>query len=113
MISYEAGDIVLVHYPLTDLSTSKRRPAVILSSRSYSDKFGDLVLMPLTSRVEPDAALALSNWQASGLLKPTYVKPIIGTLATRLIEKRLGKLALPDNDCVKAALAILLDNRWA
>ncbi len=113
MTSYDAGDIVLVRYPFTDLSTSKRRPAVILSTRSYTDRFDDVVLMPLTSRAEAEWSLALSNWQAAGLLKPTWIKPIIGTLATRLIEKQLGKLAKPDDQCVKAALAILLDNRWA
>ncbi len=112
MTSYEAGDIVLVRYPFTDLSTTKRRPAVILSAQSYSEMFDDLVLMPMTSRIEKDPTLALSHWQSAGLLKPTWVKPILGTLATRLIEKRLGKLAEPDKKCVKAALMILLNSRW-
>ena len=107
MTSYDAGDIVLVRYPFTDLSTSKRRPAVILSARSYTERFADIVLMPLTSRVEADASLALSHWQTAGLLKATWVKPIIGTLATRLIEKHLGKLAEPDVQCVQTALSIL------
>jgi mRNA interferase MazF len=61
MTSYDAGDVVLVRYPFTDLSTSKRRPAVILSPRSYSDRFDDVVVMPLTSRSEPDMSLALSQ----------------------------------------------------
>ncbi len=82
MTNFDAGDIVLVRYPFTDLTTTKRRPAVILSPNSYSNKYGDIVLMPLTSRAESDTSLALSNWQSSGLLKPTYAKPIIGTLAT-------------------------------
>ena len=60
MTSYDAGDVVLVRYPFTDLSTTKRRPAVILSPRSYSDRFDDVVVMPLTSRSEPDTSLALS-----------------------------------------------------
>ena len=113
MTSYDAGDVVLVHYPFTDLTSLKKRPAVILSPQAYTARFGDVVLMPLTSQPDPDAALALSQWQASGLLKPTWMKPIIGTLSTRLIERHLGKLPIADDGCVKAALAIVMAQRWS
>jgi mRNA interferase MazF len=83
MTSYDAGEIVLVRYPFTDLTTSKKRPAVILSPRAYSAQFGDFVLMPLTSQADADSSLALSEWRAAGLLKSSWVKPIVGTLATR------------------------------
>ena len=112
MTNYDAGDIVLVRYPFTDLTTSKKRPAVILSPRTYTDRFGDLVVMPLTSRPEQDASLALSQWRAAGLLKPSWVKPIIGTLTTGLVEKHLGQLSNADEQCIRAALAILLEGRW-
>ena len=46
MTNYDAGEIVLVRYPFTDLRVSKKRPAVILSPRIYTDQFGDVVLMP-------------------------------------------------------------------
>jgi mRNA interferase MazF len=58
MTRYEASDIVLVRYPFTDLTTSKKRPAVILSTQLYTDRFGDIVVMPLTSQADPDPALA-------------------------------------------------------
>ncbi len=112
MTSYDAGDIVLVHYPFTDLSSLKKRPAIVLSSRTYAAQSGDVVLMPLTSQPDPNSTLALSQWQASGLLKATWVKPIIGTLSTRLIVRHLGKLAVADDVCVNVALGILLAQRW-
>jgi mRNA interferase MazF len=68
--------------------------------------------MPLTSQADPDSALALSEWRAAGLLKPTWVKPIIGTLSTRLVQKHLGQLAIRDEPCVRAALQIILDASW-
>ena len=112
MTKYDAGDIVLVREPFTDLTSSKRRPAVILSPQAYSVRFGDLVVMPLTSQIEHEASLELSQWQKSGLLKPTWVKPIIGTLSMRMIEKPLGKLADADERCIRAALRILLADCW-
>ncbi len=112
MTSYDSGDIVLVRYPFTDLNALKKRPAIVLSQRTYSDRYGDLVVMPLTSREETDNSLALSEWRAAGLLKPTWVKPVIGTLILGLVDKQLGKLAVVDDQCIRAALSLLLDIRW-
>jgi mRNA interferase MazF len=102
-------DIVLVRYPFTDRTTLKKRPAVILSSDLYTMRlFGSIVIMPLTSEADPDHDLQLSEWRAAGLLKPAWVKPIIGTISTRLVEKRLGRLANSDEVRVQSALRILL-----
>jgi mRNA interferase MazF len=112
MINCDAGEIVLVHYPFTDLASLKKRPAIVLSPRTYTARFGDVVVMPVTSQPQAEALLALSQWQISGLLKPSWVKPIIGTLSTRLIEKHLGNLVSADEKAVTAALGILLAQRW-
>ncbi len=32
MISFEFGDVVLVPFPFTDQSTTKKRPAIVVSS---------------------------------------------------------------------------------
>jgi mRNA interferase MazF len=81
MTRFETGDIVLVQFPFTDLSAFKKRPAIILSSSTYSEHLGDIVLMPLTSQPEAQAPLAITEWQSAGLVKPTWIKPLIGTLA--------------------------------
>ena len=112
MTACEAGDIVLVRFPFTDLTADKKRPAVVLSPRVYADRFGDVVLMPLTSQADQEVSLALSQWKASGLLKPTWVKPVIGTVSMRLVERHLGRLTDPDEQCIRAALAIFLAIRW-
>jgi mRNA interferase MazF len=108
MTKYDAGDIVLVRYPFTDLSTTKRRPAVVLSKQDYVDRYGDIIVMPLTGQSDRDPVLALREWRRAGLLKPTWLKPIIGTLSVRLVEKHLGKLQVSDEACVRAALESML-----
>lgn len=112
MTPCNAGDVVLVRYPFTDLTTSKKRPAIVLSPSEYVNRFGDVVLMPLTSQTQEDSSLALSRWQASGLPKPTWIKPLIGTLSVRLIERGLGSIHQEDEDAVRVALAKILAARW-
>jgi mRNA interferase MazF len=112
MTAYDVGDVVLVRFPFTDLTSDKKRPAVVLSPVEYSTDFGDIVLMPLTSQPDRESAFALSQWKGAGLLKPTWVKPLVGTLSVRLVLRRLGGLQKDDEGTVCAALKILLAERW-
>ena len=45
------GTIVIVSYPFTDLSSSKRRPALVVSNDIYNSKTSDVVLVALTSQM--------------------------------------------------------------
>jgi len=45
------GDVVLVPFPFTDQSGTKRRPAVVISSASYHANRRDIVIMAITSQV--------------------------------------------------------------
>ena len=42
---YRRGDIVLVSFPFTDLSSSKRRPALVISPDSFNEQGQDVVLI--------------------------------------------------------------------
>ena len=44
---FEAGDLVLVPFPFTDLSSAKRRPVLALTA---PDTQGDFIGCPVTSR---------------------------------------------------------------
>jgi mRNA interferase MazF len=54
---YEFGNIVLVPFPFTDQTTSKRRPAVVVSTHGYNLARPDLVVMAITSQLSPLAAV--------------------------------------------------------
>jgi hypothetical protein len=47
MPSYSKHDVILVRYPFSDLSSSKVRPAVVVSTAHSSQ---DILITPLTSK---------------------------------------------------------------
>ena len=51
---YKQGEIVLVPFPYSDLSASKRRPALVLSNNIYNNKFPDIVICVITSNLYKD-----------------------------------------------------------
>jgi mRNA interferase MazF len=104
MTSFDAGSVVLVRFPFTDLSSTKQRPAVVISPPQFVKRNGDFVMVPLTSQAQHIASLTLTGWKAAGLLKPTWVKPMVATVSARLIVKRLGAISRADREAVRAAL---------
>ena len=96
--SCRRGDVVLVPFPFSDLSTTKQRPAVVLSSDQYHRVTGDCLIAAITSVRPPtlslgEVALSSADQAAGGLLKPSIVK--VGKLIAldrRLIRRTLGRL---------------------
>ena len=110
-MSYEFADVVLVPFPFTDQSTSKQRPAVVVSSRAYNGARSDIVLMAITSRVRTPLGFGevlLGSWQDAGLLKPSIVKPLFATFEQRLVIRSLGTLVSGDKNALSAKLQVLL-----
>jgi mRNA interferase MazF len=65
------GDIIWVVFPFTDLSSSKLRPALVLSN-SEVNKTGDIICMQVTSNLRNDKfsyPLQTENFKESPLLK--------------------------------------------
>lgn len=112
MTACDPGDIVLDRFPFTDLSSAKKRPALVCSPAAYSQRLGDVVLIALTSQDQNDSSLALSEWRAAGLPKETWIKPLIGTLSLGLADRQIGRISTRDRSCVRAALNLLLKVNW-
>jgi hypothetical protein len=99
MTNYERGDIVLVPFPFSNQTTTKKRPAAVISSNLYSNISQDIIIMAITSRTEQTTGIGegiIANWKTAGLLKPSTIKPAISTIEGNLVLKRLGKLSLRD-----------------
>ena len=96
MTGSEFGDLVLVPFPFTDQTATKRRPAVVVSSAAYHRERPDLVI------------LAVTKWKEAGLLKPSVFKPVLATIERRLVLRTLGQLAEEDRVALHRVLAEIL-----
>jgi mRNA interferase MazF len=103
MTIYNQGDVLLVPYPFTDQSGTKQRPAIVLSGAAYNQVHPDVILAPITSQItQSKDEIILSNWQTAGLLKPSSVKPLLSSLETDLVRRKLGELSASDLNQVRA-----------
>ncbi len=99
MTLYRQGDIVLVNFPFTDLSQTKKRPALLLSANWYNESSPDCIIVPITSIIRDplprqDVLIASDIATKSGLLFESAIrtgKPF--TLEQKLIIRTLGKLS--------------------
>lgn len=111
MTSYEFGDIVLAPFPFTDQTSSKKRPAVVVSSAAYQQERPDLIIMAITSQIRPSATFGeviITAWQAAGLLKPSAIKPVLTSIEKSLILRKLGRLEEADRQELREALQKIL-----
>lgn len=59
-MAYKQGEIVLVPFPYSDLSGSKRRPVLIVSNDSYNASFPDVVVAVITSKINKSDSYSLT-----------------------------------------------------
>ena len=95
-IMLKQRDIVLIPIPFTDLTSQKRRPAVVISSDNYNETHEDIVVVALTSNAEPrDFTITLtSDDLEQGILKVTSMirTDKIYTLNKSIIIKVFGRV---------------------
>lgn len=111
MTSYNFGDVVLVPFPFTDQTGTKKRPAVIVSSVAYNISRIDVILMAITSQRKgllSFGEIEIIEWSKAGLLKPSVVKPIVTTVEKKLLLHQLGKLEPIDLTELRSALITII-----
>lgn len=110
MTRFEFGDIVLVPFPFTDQSTTKKRPAIIIGSQDYNAQRPDLIIMAVTSQLRPQNRfdIPLQDWRQAGLLKPSVMKPVIATIEKTLVIRSLGRLSDKDRAILTEQLRTFL-----
>jgi len=103
MPRYSKNEVVLMHYPFSNLSGSKVRPAIVVNAPHASQ---DVIIVPLTSRTAQllVGEFALADWSKAGLNVPSAVKRGLYTVHQNLIVKSIGKLSGTDANSLETSL---------
>jgi mRNA interferase MazF len=114
--TYEPGQVIVVDVPSTGQSSTKRRPALVISSESFHPKLPDVILCPISSQPRyferPDPGdHPLRGWSKAGLRYPSTAR-ISNILAIEktIIRRVLGKISRGDlrqvRDGLRAAFSL-------
>jgi mRNA interferase MazF len=93
----EQGDIVLIPVPFTDLTSRKKRPAIVISNNAYNRGGPDLVVVAMTSH--PAIAPYSFRINPADLIEGKLNRPgtvrvdKIYTLAQWIVVRKFGKVA--------------------
>lgn len=98
-MAFQRGDVLLVPFPYSDLSTTKVRPAIVASSILYHALEPDLILAAITSKVTTAVGpldYILLDWQKAGLRQSSALKPVLFTLDPARVLHSVGALSSVD-----------------
>jgi mRNA interferase MazF len=108
---YSFGEVILVPFPFTDQTATKKRPAVVISSAGYNNARPDVILMAVTGHLSSYPRIGevvVGDWKAAGLLKASTFKPILTTIEKSLIIRALGRLGPQDLIALTGVLKTIL-----
>lgn len=92
MERFVKGDIVVLPFPYSDLSISKKRPAMVLADL----KGDDIILCQITSQfVKDNYAIAIedSSFKQGSLNKPSNIRPNrLFTADQSIIVRKVGRV---------------------
>lgn len=98
-MAFQRGEIVLVPFPYTNLSATKTRPAVVVSSAAYHTVRSEVLLAYVSSQIAKAVApidYVLLDWQQAGLPKASFVRPKVAAVEPTLVVYQVGQLSLRD-----------------
>jgi mRNA interferase MazF len=108
MERFVKGDVVVVPFPFSDLSGSKRRPALVLTDL----RDDDLLICQITTRPRDDIfaqPLVSEDFVSGSLLTDSYVRPLrVFTIDKHIVSSKIGQIT-PErmNKVIDAIIYIL------
>ena len=94
MAKFVKGDVVVIPFPFSDLTETKRRPALVVTSLDGDD----VILCQITSKALQDnysISLQDSDFQAGGLKQSSNIRPNrLFTADSHIILYRIGNLTI-------------------
>lgn len=110
-MTFEAYDVVVVPFPFTDKTSTKRRPALVLSeAKTFNKNIAHSVLAMITSASNSDWPLdtEIEDIGIAGLPFASIVRMKLFTLDNQLVIRKAGELGRNDRNAVNKALRSLL-----
>jgi mRNA interferase MazF len=110
MPTYRQFDVVVVPFPFTDRTATKRRPALVLSSEPFNSGIDHIVMAMITTASHSVWPLDvdIANLGEAGLTTPSIIRMKLFTIDHRFIRKQIGHLSLQDRKSVESTLQSLL-----
>lgn len=109
MTSFKPGEIILVPFPFSDLSGTKKRPALVLA---VIDSWQELICVMLTSSPKGTNEVPLSQWKQAGLPKYTVARVHrLFTIEQSLVLRTVGSADENDFQTILYAIISLLKGK--
>lgn len=107
---YKPFEVVVVPFPFTDRTATKKRPALVLSSEAFNTNIRHSVMAMITTASHSAWPLdiAITDLNSAGLSAPSVIRMKLFTIDHVLILKRIGHLSAQDQGLVTSALQSLL-----
>lgn len=100
---HKQGDILLIPVPFTDLTSSKKRPVLVISNDHYNNKTEDIVVVAITSNlITKDYSILITDTDLTkGNLKVDSCIRVdkIYTLSQEIVIRKFGEVS---NDIMSA-----------
>ncbi|MEF2968137.1 type II toxin-antitoxin system PemK/MazF family toxin [Paenibacillus sp. M1] len=105
---YSQGEILLIPFPYSDLSSTKKRPVLVLSNTEYNQSHKDIVVAAITSNIaERDYLIQISESDlVKGQLKVESGIRVdkIYTFSDNIVIKSFGQISSEKMSQVRARL---------
>jgi mRNA interferase MazF len=110
MPTYKRFDVVVVPFPFTDRTATKKRPALVLSSERFNLGIDHSVVAMITTASHSTWPLDIdiANLADAGLKVPSIIRMKLFTMDHKLIQKKIGHLSLQDQKSIESTLQSLL-----
>ena len=105
----DTWQVVVVPFPFTDRTATKRRPGLVLSAKSFNRRGHSVLAMITSASHQPWPGDApIEDLKNAGLRAPSLVRLKLFTLDNRFIARRIGTLGSSDQTAVATQLRTCL-----
>lgn len=110
---YNQFDIVVVPFPFVDSPVSKRRPAIVLSSKKhFNQETNHSIMAMITSarNVPWSCDVTVTDLISAGLKKASVIRMKLFTIDHKLVLDHLGTLSKKDRQSLQKMAKSIFDN---